>query len=52
MTMLIWIVMILLFLYTIGFSISLWREKNKAGSIAVFVLAGATVASAFFGVLK
>ncbi|MBP2239660.1 hypothetical protein J2Z40_000213 [Cytobacillus eiseniae] len=44
--------LIILFLYTFGFSIMLWREKNKMASFAVLGLAIATVVSAFFSVLK
>lgn len=52
MHIIIWISLILLFIYTAGFSISLWKEKNKIGSIAVFGLITATFISAFLGVLK
>ncbi|MFP3917238.1 hypothetical protein U5N28_05440 [Lysinibacillus telephonicus] len=29
----------IMLIYSVGFSITLWKEKNKVGSIAVFILA-------------
>lgn len=52
MTVLIWIVMIIMTFYTLGFSISLWRDKKKIGALAVLSIAIATIVSALFGVLK
>ncbi|MFO1443709.1 hypothetical protein KDN24_10905 [Bacillus sp. Bva_UNVM-123] len=52
MTIIIWVSLIILFIYTFGFSISLWNNKNKTGSIAVFLLAIATIVCSFFSVLK
>ncbi|WP_180968275.1 hypothetical protein [Cytobacillus massiliigabonensis] len=48
----IWIFLIIITLYSIGFTVTLWRDKKKLGSIAVFSLAAATVVSALIGVLK
>ncbi|WP_157052509.1 hypothetical protein [Ornithinibacillus contaminans] len=52
MNLLIWSVMITMFLYTAGFSITLWKEKNKLGSIAVFLMAISIVITPFFTVLR
>lgn len=42
--------MITTFLYTMGFSINLWKSKNKVGSIGVFLLAIAVVIAPFLSV--
>lgn len=52
MTIVVWLLMIGMFLYTVGFSIELWRQKNKSGSIAVFILAISIVVAPFFSVLS
>ncbi|WP_165571539.1 hypothetical protein [Cytobacillus praedii] len=52
MTVVIWSVLIIIILYSLGFTISLWRDKKRLGSIAVFSLAAATVVCALVGVLK
>ncbi|CAM5200236.1 putative protein OS=Ureibacillus acetophenoni OX=614649 GN=SAMN05877842_1277 PE=4 SV=1 [Ureibacillus acetophenoni] len=39
MNIFVWLMIIGIFLYTIAFSIELWRQKNKTGSIAVGFLA-------------
>lgn len=52
MTVLIWIVLMIISLYSLGFTITLWRDKKKAGSIAVFSLTAATFVCALLSVLK
>lgn len=44
--------MISIFLYTASFSITIWKEKNKVGSIAVFTLALIVAIAPFFTILK
>jgi hypothetical protein len=39
MIILLWLLVIMVFLYTMGFALSLWKNKNKIGAIAVFFLA-------------
>ncbi|HWL24433.1 MAG TPA: hypothetical protein VNR38_11900 [Ureibacillus sp.] len=52
MNVFVWITMIGMFLYTVGFSIELWKQKNKLGSIAVSVLAVSIVIVPFFSILN
>ncbi|MEN2766640.1 hypothetical protein [Ornithinibacillus xuwenensis] len=52
MKLLIWAVMLIMFTYTIGFSITLWKEKSRAGSIIVLIIALAIAVSPFFTVLR
>ncbi|WP_164217451.1 hypothetical protein [Virgibacillus sp. YIM 98842] len=40
-----------IFIYTAGFAVKLWKEKNKPGSIAIFLLAIGIVVTPFFSVL-
>ncbi|WP_313800867.1 hypothetical protein [Cytobacillus sp.] len=52
MKIFIWIALILVSLYSFGFTISLWRDKKRLGSVAVLSLAAATIIVAFLGALK
>ncbi|WP_157037555.1 hypothetical protein [Ornithinibacillus californiensis] len=52
MRLFIWAVMLIMFFYTIGFSITLWKGNSKKGSIAVLFLALAIVITPFIAVLK
>nr|WP_198044633.1 hypothetical protein [Lysinibacillus timonensis] len=52
MDIVVWVIMISMFLYTVGFSFELWKQKNKPGSIAVFFIAISIVITPFFSVLK
>ncbi|MCS0669944.1 hypothetical protein [Cytobacillus firmus] len=47
-----WGIMIVVFMYTAGFAFKLWQNKNKAGSIAVLILALAIAVMPFFSVLN
>ncbi|WP_264740140.1 hypothetical protein [Cytobacillus firmus] len=47
-----WGIMIAVFMYTAGFAFKLWENKNKAGSIAVLILALAIAVTPFFSVLN
>lgn len=38
--------------YTLGFSITLWKERSKVGAITVFFLGLAIVVLPFFSILK
>lgn len=48
----IWVFIISIFIYTAGYSITLWRENSKLGSITIFILAIAIVIMPFFSVFK
>ncbi|MGM8216664.1 hypothetical protein ACLIA0_14050 [Bacillaceae bacterium W0354] len=50
MRVFIWMIIIIMFIYTIGFSITLWKEKSKQGAIAVFIIAVLIVIAPFFSV--
>ncbi|WP_161493874.1 hypothetical protein [Virgibacillus necropolis] len=50
MTLFVWIMITIVFLYTMGFSIKLWKE-SKVGSCAVALVAVAIVIAPFFTVL-
>ncbi len=52
MTIILWILVFLIFLYTIGFALTLWKDKNKVGSIAVFILALVTIIIPFFSSIR
>ncbi|MEN2467451.1 hypothetical protein [Ornithinibacillus sp. FSL M8-0202] len=52
MKLVIWLVMIIMFVYTIGFSITLWKGNSKMGSITTFLLALAIVILPFFTILR
>lgn len=41
-----------MFFYSVGFSVTLWKDKNKLGSIVVFILALLIVITPFFSVLR
>ncbi|MFZ3578736.1 hypothetical protein [Virgibacillus sp. DJP39] len=48
MTVIIWLSITLIFLYTIGFSITLWKSKNKIGSCATALIASLIAVIPFF----
>ncbi|HLS61036.1 MAG TPA: hypothetical protein VK044_07900 [Virgibacillus sp.] len=48
----IWFAILIMFLYAFGFSITLWREQNKAGATAIFILAVAIIITPFFQILR
>lgn len=41
-----------MFIYTVGYSIVLWKDRNKIGSIAVFSLACMVAVLPFFTLFK
>lgn len=41
-------VLLVIALYTLGFAVTLWKEKQKSGAITVFVLALILVVLPFF----
>ncbi|WP_180954163.1 hypothetical protein [Bacillus sp. M6-12] len=47
MNFFIMLIVLFVILYTIGFAVSLRKEKNKRGSVAVMVLAAALVVLPF-----
>jgi len=51
-TWIIWIFILIMFFYTAGYSMTLWRERNKVGAISTFILAIAIVITPFFSVFK
>ncbi|MEC1637892.1 hypothetical protein P9E76_06985 [Schinkia azotoformans] len=52
MKIFVYVMMIIIFLYTAGFSVTLWKEKSKVGSIVVFTLALVVVIAPFFTIIK
>jgi hypothetical protein len=42
----------LVFLYTMGFAITLWKKKNKMGAVAVFLLASFSLVLPYFTYFK
>ncbi|WP_158553556.1 hypothetical protein [Peribacillus saganii] len=48
MHILIILVIVTTFIYTVGFSVALWKEKNKRGAVAVIMLAVAIAVLPFF----
>ncbi|MCH1627374.1 hypothetical protein [Fredinandcohnia quinoae] len=52
MNIFIFIVVFAVFIYTVGFSISLWKDMNKIGSIMVFILALVVIIVPFFTIIK
>ncbi|MFD2043909.1 hypothetical protein ACFSTA_05065 [Ornithinibacillus salinisoli] len=52
MNIAIWFVILLVNVYTLGFSVTLWKEDSKIGSITMFLVAVAIVISPFFSVLR
>ncbi len=48
----IYLMMTITTLYAVGFSISLWKDKNKPGSIVVFGLALIIAIAPFFTIIK
>jgi hypothetical protein len=52
MNFIIILVMIVMFVYTAGFSIQLWKEKNRIGSITVFIMALTLAILPFFTILR
>ncbi|WP_284139309.1 MULTISPECIES: hypothetical protein [unclassified Virgibacillus] len=52
MSLIIWLVMIGVFLYSFGFAITLWKRKNKAGVFIMLILAFAVLILPFFSVFR
>jgi len=52
MKIVIGLVVLVTFLYTAGFAVTLWRDKNKIGSFVIFLLAIGVVITPFFSVFK
>ncbi|WP_453994814.1 hypothetical protein [Bacillus nitroreducens] len=48
----IYLLMLIMLIYTIGFSISLWKDKNKLGSVVIFGFALVIAVAPFFTLLK
>ncbi|WP_423335115.1 hypothetical protein [Neobacillus sp. 19] len=46
------VVLLAITAYTMGFGISLWKEKQKFGAVAVFFLTLAMLVLPFFSILK
>ncbi|WP_156422623.1 hypothetical protein [Bacillus sp. FJAT-29937] len=47
----VWITLVLVILYSLGFCISLWKERNKLGAFGVFLLIGGTIIGSIFGLI-
>ncbi|MFD2445365.1 hypothetical protein ACFSO7_15480 [Bacillus sp. CGMCC 1.16607] len=52
MNIFIFLIALLVFFYTLGYSITLWKEKNKMGSLAVLLLALSVIITPFFTVIR
>ncbi|MEH7223167.1 hypothetical protein V7112_05070 [Bacillus sp. JJ1566] len=52
MKLFIYLMMTIMFAYTAGFSVSLWKDKNKPGSLVVFGLALIVAIAPFFTIIK
>lgn len=48
----IWMIMIIAFLYAARLALQFWKEKSKAGSIAVFIMAIAIIVIPIFTILR
>ncbi|WP_180271193.1 hypothetical protein [Fredinandcohnia onubensis] len=48
----IYLMMTIAILYTVGFSITLWKDKNKPGSIVVFGFALIIAIAPFYTIIK
>lgn len=46
------IMMLLITLYTLGFAITLWKEKQKSGAIAVIILSLLIITLPFFSIFQ
>jgi hypothetical protein len=45
------LIIIIMFFYTAGFSVQLWKDKNKLGSVTVFIMALTIAIAPFFTIL-
>ncbi|SOC10653.1 hypothetical protein SAMN05880501_10623 [Ureibacillus xyleni] len=52
MNTMVWVLILLVVAYTMGFSIQLWKHQNKIGSIATFLLALAVIITPFLSVFR
>ncbi len=52
MTLFIYVMMTIMFVYTAGFGVTLWKDKNKPGSVVVFGLAMTIAIAPFFTILR
>jgi hypothetical protein len=52
MNIFVFVMVAIIFFYTMGFSIHLWKNKNKMGSISVGLIALGLVITPFFGIAK
>lgn len=52
MKIFIYLLMMVIVIYTSGFSYTLWKEKNKIGAVAVLTLAIIVAVAPFFTILK
>lgn len=47
-----YIVLFILFLYTLGFAVSLWKEKQKMGALGTLILCLLLIVLPFFSMYK
>lgn len=48
----IWIGMLAVFIYTMGFAKELWKEKDKSGAVVVTLIALGVIVTPFFSILR
>ncbi|WP_155928994.1 hypothetical protein [Bacillus sp. UNC41MFS5] len=51
MEKLIYVSLFLIIVYTMGFGVSLWKEKQKIGAMAIFFLSLCLIILPFFSIL-
>ncbi|HLR14684.1 MAG TPA: hypothetical protein VK144_02590 [Bacillota bacterium] len=49
---LIWVGMLIVFMYTIGFAKELWKDKNKSGAVVVTFIALGVIITPFLSILR
>jgi len=52
MSFIIWLIMFLIFIYSIILFVHLWKKEEKAGAFSVLVLTFVTIAAPFFSLIK
>jgi hypothetical protein len=52
MTIALWFIIILMVSYSVAFSISLWKDKNKSGAVVIMVFALFILIAPYFVLMK
>lgn len=48
MTILVWVSVVMISVYSLAFAVTLWKQKNRIGSIGVIVLSCACLVLPYF----